>query len=303
MDKVFIWDPENDQTFTAQYGTQNASLKDNYESFWKIPGKNFTMHEDTDGMALSLIPQNTMKMSFPWVRENDDDPLPCEINLKNGHLVLNYDYSALGSDVLFGVSAVLNLSLYNNARLSINNFASAIFGKYCVTQLKDVSSIDISFVKDNAQAQLADPGSIFILEGPVSLEDSSSMRLNCFSIYYAKTISCEGNSTLSLEALQHQAEFATFNISDSATITIVNKNESSAAFDFENKSYSPGLFNFVKKIDFDTYNPKVTFSATIFNQIIMNKLLSLGVIKTNYNKRKITFRHEGGNRYSIGPGL
>lgn len=302
MGKTFTWVSEQDQIFTAEYGTQSAGLNIQNHAFGKIPGKSFTMHKDTKGITLTLSPKEQVRMAFPWDDESDGNVQLSSMTLNNGTLALEFLTGQLGDDLSLGFDGPFNLTLSNSAKLKANNFQSATFSKYCTTYLNDESSIELPSVKhDASQPQSNNLNYLVNIESAITLNDSSSLTIKSFSTYINGTISCSGKSTVDISSnnvVIHNAEFI---VSDSTLVTISHEDVTTPVFDFENKTYGVGLFSFHKKPDIDAYTPVITFTATAFNQIIMNSLLKNEIIKNNYKLQSLKWKSEGGNKYSIGP--
>ncbi|MGV3346552.1 hypothetical protein ACGVWS_12715 [Enterobacteriaceae bacterium LUAb1] len=299
MAKIFLWDPDQDQVFTADYGTQYAALKEPSTTFWKNPGKTFTMHEDTAGMTLTLRPSRQIKMAFPWDDESDGNGPLTSMHLKNGTLALEFLTGNLGDDLFFGFDSPLNLSLSNHAKLTADNFASAQFSEHCTTHLKDSSSIALSLAPPSPASEY----SFTVIQSPITLTDSSSLIIHSPSVYIHNTISCSKNATVNIHSNEVIVKTASFHVSDLASVTLLHKDETIPVFDFEKQPFGQDLFSFDAPLDSNANSPVITFTATMFNQIILNRLMSQGTIKNNYPQRSLKWKHEGGNKYSIGPKL
>lgn len=301
LENIFIWDQDKDQTYTNEYLPiqQNAQLASHLLTFSKSPGKHFTMHEGLEkGAVLTLTPKIQERMSFPRVNDNNDNKL-CKMHLNGGELHLKHENASFDSSIFFGVNGDLDLLLQNEAKLVINNFSSTNFGKYCITKLKDTSSIEISDTEHQ---------SIIDISSAIHLEDDSSIILNAYNIFSKNTFNCSGSAELNIKASFYEIELANFNIADSAKISVLNRNDNIPVFDFgtvdvnhpvyNGNPYKEGLFNLTKKIGFFIYNPTIEFSATSFSDLHLELLLANKIIKTN-NKIKLKQRSLGGCKYLI----
>lgn len=305
MGKIFIWNSEENQTFTAEYGTQEATDKFNSGTYWKIPGTEFTMDEDTAGMTLTLKSKAQSTIAFPWVNGGDENPLPCSINLKNGTFSLVLFNQSLSSTLNMGNEGPLHLSLSNSAKLKASNFSYMFFGKQCTTVLRDNSAIEI------CPDESGSGDGVFVLN-PIKLEDSSSLILKVQGMASIQnTIICQDNSVVNISAEYiGAAGLARFDMYDSASVTILNNDEDKPVFNFgtiegsgtyNGNAYQDGLFNFIKRIGFFIYNPRVEFSAIQFSDEHLSLLIKNNIIKISGDNNKKTLKQHslGGNRYSI----